>query len=158
MSILGSGIFPHYFISLARFAGEGQGEGVPVSMKLRNRARNLRRDQTDAEGKLWARLRTRQLCGLKFRRQHPIGPYVADFCCVERGLVVELDGGQHATQAEADQRRSTYLEQRGYRVLRFWDNEVLVSPDAVLEQIVWVLNNPHPGPLPRRARVEKESS
>jgi len=119
---------------------------VPVSVKLRNRARRLRRDQTDAEAKLWARLRTRQFCGLKFRRQHPIGPYVADFCCVERGLVVELDGGQHATQAEADQKRSIFLEQRGYRVLRFWDNEVLVSPDAALEQIVWDLNNPHPDP------------
>jgi len=82
---------------------------------LRDRARRLRRDQTETEQKLWLRLRARQLCGAKFRRQHPIGHFIADFCCVEHGLVVELDGGQHAVHAEADQRRSAFLERRGYR-------------------------------------------
>ena len=102
---------------------------------LRNRVRRLRRDQTDAERKLWARLRDRQLHGAKFRRQHLIGSYMADFCCPEFCLVVEVDGGQHAEQAQADQRRDRLLAQRGYRVLRFWDNEVLSQTDAVLERI-----------------------
>ena len=123
--------------------------------ELKKRARRLRREQTDAESKLWARLRDRQLCNAKFRRQHAIGPFIADFCAVERGLVIELDGGQHATQAQPDQRRSAYLERSGYRVLRFWDNEVLMNMEAVLERIFQVLNDPHPCPLPKRARVKK---
>jgi very-short-patch-repair endonuclease len=128
---------------------------VPVSLKLRSQARRLRREQTETESKLWVRLRARQLCGAKFRRQHPIGPFIADFCCVERGLVVELDGSQHAVQAEADKRRSAFLTRRGYRVLRFWDNEVMENIDAVLEQILRALSDPHPCPLPSRARVKK---
>jgi very-short-patch-repair endonuclease len=85
----------------------------------RDRSRRLRHDQTDAERKLWGRLRDRQLFGAKFRRQHPIGPFIVDFCCPERLLVVELDGGQHATQEDADRRRSDFLAGLGYRVLRF---------------------------------------
>ena len=73
---------------------------------------------------------------------------MTDFCCVEIGLIIELDGSQHMQQVQADQRRSRYLEQRGYRVLRFWDNEVLANIDGVMEQIVRVLNSPHPNPLP----------
>ncbi|MGH7927967.1 MAG: endonuclease domain-containing protein, partial [Candidatus Binatia bacterium] len=102
---------------------------------LRDRARQLRRNQTDVENKLWSRLRTRQLGGAKFRRQYPVGNFIVDFCCFERHLVVELDGGQHAIQTEADQRRSASLSARGYRVLRFWDNEVIENIDGVLEQI-----------------------
>jgi very-short-patch-repair endonuclease len=124
---------------------------------LKKRARRLRQQQTDAEGKLWMRLRARQLCDAKFRRQHPIGSYIADFCCVERGLIVELDGSQHAVQAKRDQRRSNFLNARGYRVLRFWDNDVLQNIDAVLERITPMLNDPHPGPLPDRARVKKKT-
>ena len=75
---------------------------LPNSLTLKNRARRLRHAQTDAESRLWARLRARQICGAKFRRQHSIGPFIADFCCVEYGLVVELDGGQHASHADAD--------------------------------------------------------
>jgi len=112
-------------------------------------ARKLRREITDAEKKLWVRLRDRQLCGAKFRRQHPIGPFITDFCCVERGLVVELDGGHHAEQSEADRRRTAFIERQGYRVLRFWDNEVLSDVEAVLERIVCVLDGPHPCPLPK---------
>jgi len=119
----------------------------------RDQARRLRRDQTETERRLWARLRARQLCGAKFRRQHPIGRFIADFCCLEHGLVVELDGGQHAIQVEADQRRSAFLRRRGFRVLRFWDNQVLEDIDAVLEQIVEALRDPHPYPLPGRERV-----
>jgi very-short-patch-repair endonuclease len=86
---------------------------------IRVKARQLRRDQTDAEQTLWARLRDRQLCGAKFRRQHPVGPFVADFCCPQRKLVVELDGGQHAEEVAADHKRSRFLEEQGYHVLRF---------------------------------------
>ena len=117
---------------------------MPVSLKLRNRARQLRRQQTDVETKLWIRLRDRQLCGAKFRRQHPIGPYIVDFCCPDRGLVVELDGGQHAEQTLADQARTRFLEADGYRVVRFWDHEVLDRMDTILEEIVRLLSNPHP--------------
>jgi very-short-patch-repair endonuclease len=121
---------------------------LPYSPKQKTFARRLRRKQTDAERKLWSRLRDRKLCDGKFRRQHPIGPFVTDFCCMEIGLVIELDGSQHMQQAQADQHRSRYLEQRGYRVLRFWDNEVLANMDAVVDQIVRVMNSPHPNPLP----------
>ena len=123
--------------------------------RLRDRARQLRHNQTEAEQRLWTRLRARQLCGAKFRRQHPIGHFIADFCCVEHGLIVELDGGQHAEQVEADQTRSAFLERRGYRVLRFWDNEVKEDIEAVLEQIAAVLSDPHPNPLPVRARERR---
>jgi adenine-specific DNA-methyltransferase len=129
---------------------------------IRNRARQLRRDQTDAEQVLWGRLRDRQLCDAKVRRQHPIGPFITDFCCPQRKLIVELDGGQHAEALAADQKRSRFLENQAYRVLRFWDHEVLTHTDAVLERIVEALGDPHahprPCPLPgraRRARVKK---
>jgi very-short-patch-repair endonuclease len=128
-----------------------------VSTLLKKRARRLRRDQTDAENKLWMRLRARQLCDAKFRRQHPIGPYIADFCCVKSRLIVELDGSQHVVQAERDQRRSAFLERSGYRVVRFWDNEVLQNTAAVVERIAEALIDPHPGPLPNRARVKTKN-
>ncbi len=122
------------------------------SSTLRERARNLRRNQTNAEQKLWNRLRSHQLCGFKFRRQYVIGSFIADFCCFEQRLVVELDGGQHASQTTADQRRSTFLLSRGYTVLRFWDNEVFEDIDAVLQQITQALDtpnrNPEPSPVP----------
>ncbi len=124
-------------------------QSTPV---IRDRARQLRRNQTDAERKLWARLRSRELCGFKFRRQYPISPFIADFCCFEQRLVVELDGGQHAQQTEADQRRSDLLTRHGYRVLRFWDNEVLQNIDGVLQRIAEALSNPNgnlePSPVP----------
>ena len=99
-------------------------------------ARRLRRNQTDAEGRLWQELRAQQL-GAKFRRQHPIGPYIADFACIEKGLVVELDGGQHATEAGRayDTERTAYLGAAGFRVIRFWNNEALTNMPGVLEVI-----------------------
>lgn len=130
------------------------GSALPVT---RDRARQLRRDQTDAEQTLWARLRDRQLCGAKFRRQHPIGPFVTDFCCPKRKLVVELDGGQHAEEIAADQKRSRFLEAQGYRVLRFWNHDVLSDTASVLERIAEVLGDPHPSPLPERAREKKKT-
>jgi very-short-patch-repair endonuclease len=112
----------------------------------KSRARKLRKNLTDVENKLWSRLRGRQLSGVKFRRQHPIGPFIVDFCCVERRLVVELDGGQHAERNTADERRTRLVERFGYRVLRFWDNEVLSNLDGVLERINEVLEGPRPLP------------
>ena len=100
----------------------------------RDFARRLRRNLTDAERKLWFHLRNRALMGCKFRRQQPIGPYVADFVCFERGLIVEADGGQHS-DVRADECRTCYLRSHGYRVLRFWNNDVLTRTEAVLEQI-----------------------
>lgn len=109
--------------------------------RLRGHARRLRRDQTEAERRLWERLSDRQLCAAKFRRQHPIGRFIVDFCCLEHGLIIELDGGQHASQTEADERRSAFLARRGYRLLRFWNNEVIEDIEAVLQQIEHALGN-----------------
>ena len=97
-------------------------------------ARKLRRDQTDAEKLLWSRLRSRQLEDAKFVRQFPIGPYVADFACRSLMLVIELDGGQHADNP-ADAARTKIIESFGYRLIRFWNNDVLSNPDGVLEVI-----------------------
>ena len=119
---------------------------------LRDRARQLRRDQTDVESKLWSRLRARQLSGAKFRRQYPIGAFIADFCCYERRLVIELDGGHHAELGDADQSRTDFFVSQGYRVLRFWNNEVIENIDGVLGQIAHTLTLS----LSQRARVGKE--
>jgi very-short-patch-repair endonuclease len=99
------------------------------------RARTLRQTATAAERRLWWRLRARQLGGLKFRRQHGIGPYVVDFACLECGLVVELDGGQHALQSRAETRRTAFLNAEGYSILRLWNHEVFRNLDGVLEAI-----------------------
>ena len=103
---------------------------------MKKKARRLRKNQTDAENALWYHLRARRLAGLKFRRQQPIGPFIVDFACVERCLVVELDGGQHALQEKEDKRRSGYLESKGYRVLRFWNHDVLKNMQGVLKVIL----------------------
>jgi very-short-patch-repair endonuclease len=120
----------------------------PYPLKQKINARRLRGMQTDAERKLWTRLRSRQFVASKFRRQHPIGPFIVDFCCIERGLVIELDGGQHATQIEPDAQRTLFLRRHGFQVLRFWDNEVLKNIDGVLEQICEGLKEPSPLPSP----------
>jgi crossover junction endodeoxyribonuclease RuvC len=106
-------------------------------------ARRLRRDTTNVERILWFALRER-LPAWKFRRQHPIGRRVVDFACPERKLVIELDGGQHALQEEADDLRSAELAQRGYRVVRFWNTDVLDSLDGVLELILGALESAPP--------------
>ena len=123
-------------------------------------ARALRGRMTDAERKLWARLRNRQLAGHKFRRQVPLGKFVADFACYDARLVVELDGGQHAGAqyaglGEDDAVRQKWLEDRGFRILRFWNNEVLENMEGVLETIARTLEQrppPHPDPLPQGER------
>ncbi|MCJ0825727.1 DUF559 domain-containing protein [Luteimonas sp. 50] len=104
-----------------------------------NRARILRRRQTNAERRLWHLLRDRRLEGFKFRRQQSIGPYFADFACIDRRLVIEADGGQHLDQAGYDRTRTTYLESRGYRVLRFWNHQVLRAQEEVLEEVLRAL-------------------
>ena len=122
-----------------------------VQEHLRRYARRLRRDQTDAERKLWSRLRDRRLCDVRFRRQHPIGPFIVDFCSIEANLVIELDGGQHALQARSDAARTEFLQRQGYQLLRFWDNETLANIDVVLLRIVEALGHPLPS-------VEKPTS
>ena len=119
-------------------------------------ARKLRRDQIDAERALWFRLRDRRLNGLKFRRQMPIGDFVADFCCESARLIIEVDGGQHAERSEADRIRTVALEAQGYLVLRFWNNDVLRNMDGVLQSIVQTLipSPPHPRPLPNEERAK----
>ena len=125
----------------------------------RDYARGLRRRQTDAERRLWFRLRDRRLFGVKFSRQVPIGPYVADFCCREQRLVVELDGGQHALSAADDASRSEDLARLGYRVLRFWNHDVLGNTEGVLEAIARALgrldNRPSPRPSPQGGEGEE---
>ena len=95
-------------------------------------AREMRKNFTDAELKLWKRLRNRLTDGEKFRRQQPIGKYIVDFVCAERKLVVEVDGGQHSENVAYDSERTAWLESQGYCVLRFWNNEVLVDVEIVL--------------------------
>ena len=125
-----------------------QGSSAELPAFVTTRARRLRRQQTDAERKLWLALRARQVDGAKFRRQHPIGRYIADFCCSEKNVVIELDGGQHTERVEADQSRTEFLSQQGYRVIRFWDHDILTSLDSVLQVISEALRDPHPYPLP----------
>jgi len=99
------------------------------------RARQLRREQTPAEALLWEHLRNRRLKGLKFRRQHPVGRFVADFYCAQHRLIVELDGAVHRMQGEYDALRTEELERDGYRVIRFTDNQVERDLEWVLERI-----------------------
>jgi very-short-patch-repair endonuclease len=106
-----------------------------TSATVQQRARELRRSPTNAEKLLWERLRGRQLKGLKFRRQHPLGRFIADFCCPAQRLIVELDGAVHDTQAERDEDRTAELQQHGYRVLCFRNGEVEQDVEAVLKAI-----------------------
>lgn len=135
------------------FQGEGRGEGPahPRNLKLVSHAKQLRRAMTDVEKKLWQLLRSRQLEHLKFRRQYPIGPYIVDFICIEKHLIIELDGSQHA-DSKKDQRRDDWLKAQGYQVLRFWNNEMIENTPGVLQTILSAATNPHPNPLPERER------
>jgi very-short-patch-repair endonuclease len=107
---------------------------IPLS-NTTNLARALRNRPTDAEQILWKHLRLKQIEGFKFRRQQPIDNYVVDFVCLEKRIVIEVDGGQHATHNEEDIVRDTYLRQHGFDVLRFWNNEVIQNINGVLEVI-----------------------
>ncbi len=119
------------------------------SDQLLARARTLRRAASDAENALWQQLRGRRLKGFKFRRQVTVEPYIVDFVCLEAKLIVEVDGGQHADQASYDERRTAVLESRGYRVMRFWNHDVLNEVHSVQERILNALletPSPHPSP------------
>ena len=105
----------------------------PLPTGTLHNARKLRREMTDSERKLWQYMRAGRFDGFKFRRQHPIPPYVADFCCVAARLIVELDGSQHSQDMDAA--RTRYLESQGWRVLGFRDNDALLETDAVLDAI-----------------------
>ncbi|HSY86977.1 MAG TPA: DUF559 domain-containing protein [Verrucomicrobiae bacterium] len=103
------------------------------------RARQLRKNLTDAERKLWRYLRRKQIEGHRFRRQVPIGPYYVDFLCLERRLIIEVDGGQHADRQAEDAKRTAWLENQGFRVMRCWNNEVLQNFEGVIGAILLAL-------------------
>ena len=109
------------------------------------RARQLRRDSTDAERALWSILRNRQLGGYKFRRQAPIGAYFVDFVCMDRKLIIEVDGGHHEAQALEDLVRTGVLQSKGFHVLRVWNHDVLMALESVADAIVLALEE---GPSP----------
>jgi very-short-patch-repair endonuclease len=113
-----------------------------------SRARELRRDGSRAEKICWHLLRDRRINGVKFRRQHPIGPYFADFACLSRKLVIEIDGDHHAFQVEADTRRTAAMEREGWRILRFWANEVVQNPEGIWSAIEIALSDSSVTPSP----------
>ena len=116
-------------------------------------ARDLRTSATDAEKLLWQELRRGKVVGARFRRQVPIGPYVADFACLRNKLIIELDGSQHIDRASYDDARSSYLKSQKFRVLRFWNGDVFNQRQSVVETIVWAIAHPawrqERDPLPR---------
>jgi very-short-patch-repair endonuclease len=120
----------------------GGREGVRVRMhkrttpKIFRRAKELHRNMPPAEAKLWGHLRAHRMGNVHFRNQHAIGNYIVDFCAPRKKLIIELDGSQHLEQQEYDEERTKYLETRGYRVLRFWNNDVMNNTDTVLE-VIW---------------------
>ena len=130
---------------------------VRGSKHLQSRARVLRRQASEAEKVLWQQLRRRQLEGYKFRRQVVFEPYIVDFVCLEARLIIEADGGQHTDRVAYDALRTAKLESKGYRVLRFWNHQILVEIQNVLEEISRVLledfsdqfEDPSPQPSPR---------
>lgn len=127
----------------------GRVRGVPSNDErvrardLRDRAREMRANPTPAERRLWSMLRDRRMPSVKFRRQHVIAPFIVDFACLERSLIIEADGGQHADSI-SDRQRDAFLRRKGFRVLRFWNNDVIENPSGVFELISAELHTPHP--------------
>ena len=126
-----------------RSLGEGY---LKITNKLKRFQKALRVQQTDVENHLWRQLRSRRFQGWKFRRQHLLEGYIVDFVCLERKIIVELDGGHHADQKSYDEHRTQILEAKGFKVIRFWNSDVLTNLEGVLEVI---LNTPHPRPKRR---------
>lgn len=122
----------------------------------RDLARALRADMTEAEKKLWRQLRQHQVLGVKFRRQVPVGPYIADFASFAHRLIIEADGGQHCESAH-DAQRDSYLESAGWHVMRFWNTDILTNMPGVLEMIrIYVeAHSPHPDPPPQAGEGER---
>jgi len=148
-----------------RERGRGEGSEMhtrsnpPLPTRTRSTAKTLRTKTTDADAALWYHLRDRRLAGLKFRRQHPIPPYVVDFYCGEARLIVELDGSQHYPSADAS--RTEMLERQGFLIVRFWDNKILVEMERVLNEILHIasdrtLTRPFGAPSPEgRGKQQK---
>jgi very-short-patch-repair endonuclease len=107
-------------------------------------AKVLRKSQTDAEKIVWQKLRSKQLNGWKFKRQQPLGRYIVDFVCFDKKLIIEIDGGHHATQRDADRQRELWLQSEGFEVVRFWNNDIFENIDGVLETIMKKLSTPSP--------------
>ena len=110
-----------------------------------HQAGELRKALTPAERKLWSRLRNDQLNGVNFRRQHAVGKYIPDFCAVKEKLIIELDGSQHLEQEEYDGERTKYLESQGYKVIRFWNNQIMNDMDGVILAITYALEENQKG-------------
>jgi very-short-patch-repair endonuclease len=125
-------------------AGNSLSDEEATERGSHERARILRRDMTEAEKALWRILRSRQTEGCRFRRQIPIGPFIADFACREARLIIEIDGGQHDPSSEQEASRTRFLERDGYRVLRFWNSEVLGNPEGTRTVIIEMLHRDHP--------------
>lgn len=143
-------------------SGRGVGErAAPQARKAKRvalgRAKALRGEQTDAEQRLWHQLRAGRFLGLKFKRQHPVGPYIIDFVCLSRGLAVEADGGQH-NGSERDRVRDAFLAANGLRVLRFWNDDILKSTESVLEAIRLAAGEAPSPPTPLPQAVEGSRS
>ena len=166
------GVYVSFAGSLSRSAGEGWGEGGGSSNRLRVNpakqlpddlkqfAREMRKQSTDAEALMWHLLRGRRLQNLKFRRQHAVGRYILDFYCDELPLAVELDGGQHHGQTNYDATRTEVLAKRGIRVIRYWNNDVLTQTEGVLTDlfnIIEAMQSPSPQPSPARQERESEA-
>ena len=134
-------------------AGEGWDGGI-MNTAL---AKKLRKNLTDAERRLWQQLKRRKIAAVKFRRQQPLGPFVVDFVCFERRVIVEVDGGQHAERVANDEQRTRWLEAQGYRVLRFWNNDVIANTAAVAQAILDAVDNKSdPPPRSSPARGEED--
>jgi len=122
-----------------------------MAQSLIKTAKALRKRSTDVEMLLWRYLRAKQMEGLKFRRQQPIGRYIVDFACFEKKIVIEVDGGQHVLERRQDTERDEWLRSQGFTVLRLWNNEVLTNTQGVLEKIrISCLSHPPLNPLPSR--------
>ncbi|MBI2790606.1 MAG: endonuclease domain-containing protein [Gammaproteobacteria bacterium] len=125
---------------------------------MKDRARRLRKDQTEAEKLLWSKIRNRYLQGYKFHRQYILGHYIVDFVCFECKIIIELDGSQHFDQKGYDEERTLVLNEMGFTVLRYWNNEIFTDLNAVIEKISQYLfeqikiEDPHPNPLPQGER------
>ena len=137
--------------------GEGWGEG---EKDLTDLAKKLRHNQTEAESKLWQILRNKQLENFKFRRQQQIGSYIVDFVCLEKNLIIELDGGQHGEESAIlkDKERTEFLNKEGFKVLRFWNNEVFENTEGVIDDIYDSLTHPHPTLSPQGRGLESSSN
>jgi very-short-patch-repair endonuclease len=126
------------------------GKNIYFTSAALSNAKRLRHEMTETERRLWYKLRGKRLGGFRFRKQVPVGSYIADFVCFEHKLVIELDGGQHALQQNYDKKRDEFLKEQGFRILRFWNNEVMENMEGMLLIILRALQNPAlPNPSPK---------